>query len=253
MDLLLHAIAEPRRRRILQLIQAKELPAGQIASHFDVTRSAVSQHLTVLKAAGLVHERREGTRRLYRARPEGLAELRAFLEEFWGERLQLLKEAAEAEERRSQMAQSSQSDAVEVEVRIAARPETIFPFFTDPAKMTRWKGVTADLDARPGGIYRVNITGRDIAQGKYVEVVPHSRVVFTWGWEGEGNPVPPGSSTVDVTLTPDGDETVVRLRHYDLPADQRDGHREGWQHYMERLAVAAAGGDPGPDPWASPS
>ena len=98
MELGLRAIAEPRRRQILRLIQDGELPAGEIASHFAVTRPAISQHLKVLKAAGLIRERREGTRRLYRARPEGLAELRDFLAEFWDERLRLLANAAEAEE-----------------------------------------------------------------------------------------------------------------------------------------------------------
>ena len=85
----------------MRLIQGTELPAGEIASRFEVTRPAISQHLKVLKIAGLIIERRQGTRRLYRARPEGLAELKAYLEEFWDDRLRLLAEAAEAEERRS--------------------------------------------------------------------------------------------------------------------------------------------------------
>jgi DNA-binding transcriptional ArsR family regulator len=102
MDVALRAIAEPRRREILQLVRTSELSAGQIASHFAVSRPAISQHLRVLKEAGLLEERRVGTRRLYRARPEGLAELRAFLDEFWRDRLDLLKEAAEAEERRTE-------------------------------------------------------------------------------------------------------------------------------------------------------
>jgi DNA-binding transcriptional ArsR family regulator len=99
MDVALKAIAEPRRRRILTLVRDEELSAGEIAAHFDVTRPAVSQHLTVLKEAGLVSERRNGTRRLYRARPEGLTELRTFLEGFWDERLEALKREAEREER----------------------------------------------------------------------------------------------------------------------------------------------------------
>ena len=94
------AIAAPHRRTILRLVSDEELSAGEIASHFDLTRPAVSQHLSVLKEAGLVNERRNGTRRLYRARPEGLAELRAFLDEFWGERLEALKREAEREERK---------------------------------------------------------------------------------------------------------------------------------------------------------
>src|SRR6476659_3916444 len=99
MEAAVKAIAAPRRRQILSLVRADELSAGEIAAHFDVTRPAISQHLTVLKDAGLVSERRNGTRRLYRARPEGLAELKAFLDEFWDERLAALKREAEREER----------------------------------------------------------------------------------------------------------------------------------------------------------
>jgi DNA-binding transcriptional ArsR family regulator len=102
MDYVLQAIAEPRRREILMLIRRSELAAGEIAAHFDVTRPAISQHLQVLSAAGLVSVRKDGTRRLYQARPEGLADLRAFLESFWDDRLLRLKQAAEAEERRLQ-------------------------------------------------------------------------------------------------------------------------------------------------------
>jgi DNA-binding transcriptional ArsR family regulator len=100
MEAALRAIAAPRRRQILSLVRDGELSAGEIAAHFDVTRPAVSQHLTVLKEAGLVSERRNGTKRLYRARPEGLAQLKAFLEEFWDERLDVLKREAEREERK---------------------------------------------------------------------------------------------------------------------------------------------------------
>jgi len=100
MEAALKAIAAPRRRQILTLVRDDELTAGEIASHFDVTRPAISQHLNVLKEAGLVSERRNGTRRLYRARPEGLAGLKDFLEEFWDVRLQALKREAEREERK---------------------------------------------------------------------------------------------------------------------------------------------------------
>jgi DNA-binding transcriptional ArsR family regulator len=94
----LKAIAEPRRRQILALVRDGELSAGEIAAHFDVTRPAISQHLNVLKGAGLVSERRNGTRRLYRARPEGLNELKAFLEGFWDNKLDALKREAERKE-----------------------------------------------------------------------------------------------------------------------------------------------------------
>ena len=144
-------------------------------------------------------------------------------------------------------------DAVVSETRIAAPPETVFAFFTQPEKLVRWQGATAQLDARPGGVYAVdyNLTVR--ARGTFLEVVPYSRIVFSWGWEGDTDACPPGSSTVEVTLTPDGDGTHVRLVHRGLrTSDVRDLHRQGWQLYLPRLATAAAGGDPGPDPNTAP-
>ncbi|HEY8885868.1 MAG TPA: metalloregulator ArsR/SmtB family transcription factor [Chloroflexota bacterium] len=97
MEATLRAIAEPHRRAILRLVRDTELTAGEIASQFEVTRPAISQHLNVLKEAGLIVERRLGTRRLYRARPEGLAELRSYLDEFWADQLASLKDAVERE------------------------------------------------------------------------------------------------------------------------------------------------------------
>jgi DNA-binding transcriptional ArsR family regulator len=99
MDAAMKALAEPRRREILRLVRNVELPAGAIAGHFAVTRPAISQHLRVLKEAGLVDERRDGTRRLYRARPEGLAELRLYFEQLWDDSLERLKAEAEIEQR----------------------------------------------------------------------------------------------------------------------------------------------------------
>ena len=101
LDHALRALAEPRRRDILRLVHDRERPAGDIASHFDVTRPAISQHLKVLLKAGLITVRRDRTRLFYRARPEGLAEVRQFLDEFWDERLEQLRQFAEAEERRT--------------------------------------------------------------------------------------------------------------------------------------------------------
>jgi DNA-binding transcriptional ArsR family regulator len=99
-DSAVRAIAEPRRREILSLVRDGELSAGEIASRFDVTRPAISQHLAVLRDAGLLNERREGTRRLYSARPEGMADLREFLDDFWSDRLERLKLAAELDQQR---------------------------------------------------------------------------------------------------------------------------------------------------------
>ncbi|HEV7679136.1 MAG TPA: SRPBCC domain-containing protein [Candidatus Dormibacteraeota bacterium] len=148
------------------------------------------------------------------------------------------------------MAQPEQAEVVRV-VRIQARPDIVFSFFTDPERMARWKGRSAVLDPRPGGIYQVDIHG-NMVRGEYVAIEPYTRVVFTWGWEGEG-PVQPGTSTVEVLLRPDGDGTVLTLRHGDLPdAAAAAEHAAGWDHFLPRLAATAEGRDPGPDPWAQP-
>jgi uncharacterized protein YndB with AHSA1/START domain len=143
-------------------------------------------------------------------------------------------------------------DAVEVKTRIAASPETVFDFFTDPERMTLWMGRSAELDPRPGGILRCDINDEAVARGEFVELDPPSRVVFTWGWEGEDSVTKPGTSTVEVLLEPDGDGTEVRLIHRGLPsAESAEKHGHGWRHYLDRLATAGAGGDPGPDEFAA--
>jgi len=142
-----------------------------------------------------------------------------------------------------------QGDVYEKQLRISARPETVFSFFTEPAKVVQWMGVDAALDARPGGSFRVNVTGRQTAIGEYLEVTPYERIVFTWGWDD--GPIAPGSTRVEIDLIPDGDATILRLRHFGLDAEGRASHKEGWEHYLERLAIVAAGKDAGPDPWAA--
>jgi uncharacterized protein YndB with AHSA1/START domain len=140
------------------------------------------------------------------------------------------------------------TQAIVTEVRIEAPPETVFRFFTEPDLMSKWFGSSAELDARPGGPHRIQLNPVAIARGEYVEVDPPRRVVMTFGWEGDGHPVPPGSSTLEVTLTPDGDGTLLRLVPSGLPEEQRADHKQGWDMYAGRLATAATGGDPGPDP-----
>ena len=142
---------------------------------------------------------------------------------------------------------------VEVEVVIDADAETVFDFFTDPDKMVQWMGRAHELDPRPGGSFRCDINGRDVASGAYVEVDPPRRVVFTWGWESEESVTQPGQSTVEVTLTREVEGTRVRLVHRGLVTEEsRAAHGQGWRHYVERLGVAAAGGDAGRDPWSTP-
>lgn len=134
---------------------------------------------------------------------------------------------------------------IEREIRITASPETVFSFFTDPAKLIRWKGIKATLDPQPGGVYRLDINGRDVASGHFVEVVPPSRLVFTWGWEGENSPLPPGASTVEVSLTQDGSDTIVRLTHLGLDGAQYQQQAQGWDFFLPRLVIATQGGNPG--------
>ncbi len=145
-----------------------------------------------------------------------------------------------------------EASVVEREIRIEADRVTIFPFFTDPARMVRWLGLGATLDPRPGGVFRVNTFADYFVEGEYVAVEPHSRVVFTWGFEnvpaGQSNPLPPGASTVVVELVPDGEATLVRLTHR-VVASLVDFHSRGWDNYLRRLALVAAGRDPGPDPF----
>ena len=130
---------------------------------------------------------------------------------------------------------------IQREVRIAARPETVFAFWTDPAKMARWMGRNIRLDPQPGGELRIDYNGSDIARGLFVTVDPPSRIVLTWGWEAPGDPTPPGASTVEVDFVADGDATIVRLRHTGLVAEAVDGHAQGWDQFLPSLAAAAGG------------
>src|SRR4051812_49081104 len=156
------------------------------------------------------------------------------------------------------------TEVLEHEIRIAAEPETVFGFFTDPLKMVQRMGAEATLDPRPGGAFRVVfrvpetladfVGGADsnVVLGEFVEVEPHRRIVFTWGYERQLFAMPPQASAVEVTLTPEGKDTVLRLVHRRLPTAATAFHRAGWNHYLPRLAIVAAGDDPGPDPWQAP-
>jgi len=148
--------------------------------------------------------------------------------------------------------QSKTDGLVEHEVRVAATPDRVFDYFTDPAKMVQWMGTVATLDPRPGGVCRINPSGHAAMLGEFVEVDRPRRVVFTWGWETTLFKTPPQSTLVEVSLTRDGQETVVRLAHRRLRPEAVALHRAGWQHYLPRLALAASGDNPGRDPWRDP-
>jgi uncharacterized protein YndB with AHSA1/START domain len=145
--------------------------------------------------------------------------------------------------------QSKTEGLVEHEVRVAASPDSVFEYFTDPAKMVAWMGVEATLDPRPGGVCRINPSGQAVMLGEFVEVDRPRRIVFTWGWETAQLKTPPQSTLVEVSLAPDGEGTVVQLSHRRLKPEVVAMHRAGWQHYLPRLALAASGADPGRDLW----
>lgn len=131
------------------------------------------------------------------------------------------------------------------EVIVDASPSTIFPFLTDPAKHVLWMGTEAELDARPGGGYRVLAQGVHPGVGKFIEVVPNEKLTFTFGWDEPNHPIPAGSTEVEITLVPEGEKTRVRLTHRGLPDDAVADHTNGWDFYLGRLATVASGGDPG--------
>jgi len=149
---------------------------------------------------------------------------------------------------------TTEAPVYERELQIDASPETVWEFLVDPEKVARWKGLPATaFDARPGGTYRIEIIPGHVASGAFVELERPRRLVYTWGWEpgADGpNAVPPGSSTVEIELVPAGAGTRLRFTHRDLPGiEAAQSHAEGWNHYLDRLATAAQGGDPGRDPW----
>ena len=129
---------------------------------------------------------------------------------------------------------------IERELRIAAAPDTVFEFWVEPSRIVQWMGRTATFDARPGGLFRLDYNGSDIASGEIVAIDRPHRIVLTWGWEAPGDPTPPGASTVEVTFTADGDGTLLRLRHSGLAAEAVEGHEVGWDQFLPGLANVAA-------------
>ena len=121
-------------------------------------------------------------------------------------------------------------------VWIAAAPERVFPFFTDPARLVKWLGHTAELDPVPGGRFAVDIDQRPV-RGSYLELEPPRRVVFSWGDAGSAE-LPPGASRVEVELEVAGDGTQLTLRHFGLNPRQRADHALGWPIVLGRLVAA---------------
>ncbi len=138
------------------------------------------------------------------------------------------------------------TEPVTATVHIDAPPERVYEYLTRPAAIVAWMGEHALADARPGGRLALDIKGAPV-RGRFVHLDPPHRLVISWGYAGSAV-LPPGASTVEIRLIADRGGTRVELEHRDLPDGQRPGHISGWTHYLTRLALAAAGRDPGPDP-----
>jgi uncharacterized protein YndB with AHSA1/START domain len=144
-----------------------------------------------------------------------------------------------------------ESLVVRRETFIAAPASVVFAYLTDPEKIVAWVGRRAEAKPRAEGIYLVKgvgPTGVGAVRGAFREVVPVHRLAYSYGYEGDAE-VPPGSSLVEFDLIDQDSGTLLRMTHSGLPSAQLcEGHNRGWRHYLSRLATAAAGGDPGPDP-----
>lgn len=133
------------------------------------------------------------------------------------------------------------------EVLIDAQPETVFEFLTVSEKHVEWVGTSAELDPRPGGIYKVLVAGQHHAVGEFIEVVPYERVAYSFGWDEPDHPIPAGSTRIDITLVPEGTKTRLRFVHSGLPADAVADHSEGWDNYLHRLSLVVTGVAVDPD------
>jgi len=141
-------------------------------------------------------------------------------------------------------------DQIVRDVKIAASPETVFSFLTDPEKIARWEATSANVDLRVGGEYSMLVASQHLARGSFLEIDRPRRLVYTFGWDGS-DAVPPGASKIEISLEQDGDYTLLHFVHSGLPNDEEvASHNHGWNHYLGRLEIAAAGGEPGPDPMA---
>jgi uncharacterized protein YndB with AHSA1/START domain len=140
-----------------------------------------------------------------------------------------------------------ESFVVQREMQIAAPRASVFAFLTDPEKIVQWMGSEATTEMHPGGLYLLKGVGSATARGAFREVVPVHRLAYSFGWEGNEE-VPPGSSLIEIDLIEHDGGTLLRMTHSGLPnADVQASHSKGWTHYIGRLALAAAGQDPGPD------
>ena len=234
-DQVLAAVLEPRRRAILRLLAERPRTVGDLASGFDVSRPAISQHLAVLREAGLVTADTRGGRSTYRVLEHGLLAGRLALARVAGD-----LPGDPGPDAEGAPAAAADADAVVLAVPVALDPAVTLAHFTDPELLPRWLGQRAELDPRPGGTFRVELGGGDVAAGVYEAVGPGG-VTFTWGAEGVPGELGPGTSRVEVVVTPSGAGSVVRLAHHGLPAWARGAHLATWARQLATLAGPAGG------------
>ncbi|QUR69571.1 TIGR03086 family metal-binding protein [Mycobacterium spongiae] len=243
---MLEVAAEPTRRRLLQLLALGERTVTQLASQFPVTRSAISQHLAVLAEVGLVAARKQGRERYYRLDERGMLQLRAHFESFWSDELdRLVVDAAHYTPAQGEFVMPFEKTVV-----LPLDPAETFALITRTDRLRRWMTVAGRVELRNGGAYRWTVTPGHTAAGTVVDIEPGKKVVFSWGWEDDGDP-PPGGSTVTITLHPVDGGTEVKLVHDGLTQEQAARHAEGWNHFLDRLVLAGHHGDAGPDDWGA--
>jgi uncharacterized protein YndB with AHSA1/START domain len=198
-----------------------------------VTRP-LSSRTKVLRDAGLVRGRVDGRRRLYRVDLQGLERLRRELDAYWG-----------PGPGRAQGGRRGRGPAVRLlsyQVRIAAPVEVVWAHLTTAEGLVRWVGSEATADPTPGGMLRwVHPNGATVV-GRFVELVPHRRVVFSYGWEDDRLGVPPGSTTVEIDLVEEAGATTLRLVHHGLPPATAPDHEQGWAYFLGVLRDTLSAG-----------
>lgn len=132
------------------------------------------------------------------------------------------------------------------EIVVKAPPAKVFPYLTDPDLMVQWLGSETSMSPVVGGELRIRCQGHP-GVGEFTEIVTNEKVIFTFGWDEPGHPIPPGSTEVEISLTPEGEDTLVRLTHRGLPEDAVADHTNGWGFYLDRLEKVMSGIDPGPE------
>ncbi len=146
-----------------------------------------------------------------------------------------------------------EDDLVVHELVLAAPPEAVYDMFVDAEQLVRWIGLSADLEVRPGGRFRFEVTPGQFCEGEFVALERPSRLVVTWGWTEPSMKVPPGSSRVEVQLTDELGGTRLRLVHSQLPPDLRLLHDDGWHRFLDRLGAVLGGSGAGPYPTGDPA